>query len=123
MLIIDDVRAGFRMDIAGSDHYFGIKADMLALGKAIANGWNMSALVGQKKWKPVVEDMNYTGSCWLSAVPFAASVATFRKMKEINAVKIMQDIGNELLGGVREVADVNGVRLSTTGLLMLQMKL
>ena len=85
------------MDIAGSDHYFGIKADMLTLGKAIANGWNMSALVGQKKWKSAVEDMNYTGSYWLSAVPLAASVATLRKMKEINAVKIMRDTGDELL--------------------------
>lgn len=116
LLIMDDVRAGFRMDIAGSDHYFGIKADLLTLGKAIANGWNMSALVGQKKWKSAVEDMNYTGSYWLSAVPFAASVATLRKMKEINAVRIMQDIGDELTKGLREVADVNGVRLSTTGL-------
>ena len=116
LLIIDDVRAGFRMDIAGSDHYFGIKADMLTLGKAIANGWNMSALVGQKKWKSAVEDMNYTGSYWLSAVPLAASVATLRKMKEINAVKIMRDTGDELLKGLKEVADVNGVRLSATGL-------
>ncbi len=115
LLIIDDVRAGFRMDIAGSDHYFGIKADMLTLGKAIANGWNMSALVGQKKWKSAVEDMNYTGSYWLS-VPLAASVATLRKMKEINAVKIMRDTGDELLKGLKEVADVNGVRLSATGL-------
>ena len=116
LLIIDDVRAGFRMDIAGSDHYFGIKADMLTLGKAIANGWNMSALVGQKKWKSAVEDMNYTGSYWLSAVPLAASVATLRKMKEINAVKIMRDTGDELLKGLKEVADVNGARLSATGL-------
>ena len=60
--------------------------------------------------------MNYTGSCWLSAVPLAASVATLRKMKEINAVKIMRDTGDELLKGLKEVADVNGVRLSATGL-------
>lgn len=116
LLIIDDVRAGFRMDIAGSDHYFGIKADLLTLGKAIANGWNMAALVGQKKWKPAVEDMNYTGSYWLSAAPFAASVATIRKMKEINATKVMQDIGYELTKGLKEVADANNTLLSTTGL-------
>lgn len=37
-------------------------------------------------------------------------------MKEINAVKIMRDTGDELLKGLKEVADVNGVRLSATGL-------
>ena len=116
LLIIDDVRAGFRMDLAGSDHFFGIKADMLCLGKAIANGWNMSALVGVAKLKPVVEEMNYTGSYWLSSVPLAASVVTLRKMKEIHAVEKMQKIGDELLKGLREVADANNTYLSTTGL-------
>ena len=115
-LIFDDVRAGFRMDLVGSDHFFGIKADMLCLGKAIANGWNMSALVGVKKLKPVVEDMNYTGSYWLSAIPFAASVVTLRKMREINAVEKMEDIGRELTEGLKQVADANHTLLSVTGL-------
>ncbi len=116
LLIIDDVRAGFRMDLAGSDHYFGIKADMLCLGKAIANGWNMSALVGVKKLKPAVEDMNYTGSYWLSAVPFAASVVTLRKMRSIDAVGKMQAIGKKLTDGLAQVVDSNGASLSVTGL-------
>ena len=115
-LIIDDVRAGFRMDLAGSDHYFGIRADMLCLGKAIANGWNMSALVGVKKLKPVVEEMNYTGSYWLSAVPFAASVAALRKMRQLNAAEKMQEIGRKLTRGLQDVAAANHTVLSSTGL-------
>lgn len=116
VLIIDDVRAGFRMDLAGSDHYFGIKADLLTLGKAIANGWNMAALVGRKEMREAVEDMNYTGSYWLSAVPLAASVAAITKMKEINAVGIMQKTGEKLTRGLKQTADANRVKLSTTGL-------
>ena len=115
-LIIDDVRAGFRMDLAGSDHFFGIKADMLCLGKAIANGWNMAALVGVKELKPIVEEMNYTGSYWLSAIPFAASVVTLRKMRETHAVEKMQEIGRELTEGLKQVADANNTYLSSTGL-------
>ena len=115
-LIIDDVRAGFRMDLAGSDHFFGIRADMLCLGKAIANGWNMSALVGAKKLKPAVEEMNFTGSYWMSAVPFAASMAALRKMKEIHAVEKMQEIGRKLTEGLKQVADANNTLLSSTGL-------
>ena len=48
VLIIDDVRAGFRMDLAGSDHYFGFQADMICFCKALANGYNVSALCGQR---------------------------------------------------------------------------
>lgn len=72
VLIVDDVRAGFRLDIAGSDHYFGFEADMICFCKALANGYNVSALCGKDFLKNTVSSMSYTGSYWLSAVPFAA---------------------------------------------------
>ena len=34
VLIFDDVRTGFRLDLAGSDHYYGIKADLICFCKA-----------------------------------------------------------------------------------------
>jgi glutamate-1-semialdehyde 2,1-aminomutase len=89
---------------------------MLCLGKAIANGWNMSALVGAARLKPVIEEMNYTGSYWLSAVPFAASVAALRKMRALDAARRMQEIGAKLTEGLRQVAEANGALLSVTGL-------
>ena len=48
LLIIDDVRAGFRLDLAGSDHYYGFKADLICFCKALANGYNMSAVCGPR---------------------------------------------------------------------------
>ena len=79
ILIIDDVRAGFRLDLAGSDHYFGFKADLICFCKALANGYNMSALCGQEFLKSTVSGLSYTGSYWMSAVPFAACIATINK--------------------------------------------
>ena len=73
VLVVDDVRAGFRMDIHGSDHYFGFEADLICFCKALANGYNVSALCGKDFLKNTVSGMTYTGSYWLSAVPFAES--------------------------------------------------
>ncbi len=42
VLIIDDVRAGFRLDVAGSAHYYGFEPDLQCYCKALANGWNIS---------------------------------------------------------------------------------
>ena len=84
VLIIDDVRAGFRMDLAGSDHYFGFKADLICFCKALANGYNVSALCGQAHMKNVVSGLNVTGSYWLSAVPFAAGIACIQKLKRLH---------------------------------------
>ena len=62
VLIIDDVRAGFRMDLAGSDHYFGFKADLICFCKALANGYDVSALCGRESLKDVVSGITaFTG--------------------------------------------------------------
>ena len=51
VLIIDDVRTGFRLDLQGSDHYYGFQADLICFCKALANGYNMSAVCGREHLK------------------------------------------------------------------------
>ncbi len=95
VLAIDDVRCGFRLNIAGSDHHFGFNADLMCFCKALANGWNVSALCGIDALKDAASSVMYTGSYWLSAVPFAAGIATIEKLKKINGPKYMFDIGKK----------------------------
>ena len=115
VLIIDDVRAGFRLDIAGSDHYFGFEADLICFCKALANGYNVSALCGKEFIKNTVSGMTYTGSYWLSAVPFAAGIACIEKMKKINAPKILIEKGEKLKNGLINAANDYGFDLHVTG--------
>ncbi len=96
VLIVDDVRAGFRLDLAGSDHYFGFEADLICFCKALANGYNVSALCGKEFLKNTVSSLSYTGSYWLSAVPFAAGIACIEKMKRLNSPQILLDKGTKL---------------------------
>jgi len=46
VLILDDVRCGFRLDLRGSDYHYGFRADLICFCKALANGYNISALCG-----------------------------------------------------------------------------
>ncbi len=117
VMIIDDVRAGFRIDLGGSlNHYDGgIEPDLACYCKAIANGYNMSCICGKKHLLNATSDIAYTGSYWLSAVPFAAGVATLKKAKEINAVVENAKKGKILTDGLLEIAKDNGFDLSVTG--------
>ncbi|MBQ9744383.1 MAG: aminotransferase class III-fold pyridoxal phosphate-dependent enzyme [Clostridia bacterium] len=116
VLVIDDVRAGFRMDLAGSDHYFGFEADLICFCKALANGYNVSALCGKEFLKSTVSGMSYTGSYWLSAVPFAAGIACINKLKKIDAPKILIDKGIKLKNGLVDAAKKYGYDLRVTGI-------
>ena len=115
VLIIDDVRAGFRLDLRGSDHYFGFKADLICFCKALANGYNVSALCGQEHMKNAVSALSVTGSYWLSAVPFAAGIACIEKLKRLDAPKLLIDKGIALTDGLKAEAGKYGYDLRVSG--------
>jgi len=115
VLIVDDVRCGFRLDIAGSDHHYGFEADLICFCKALANGWSVSALCGKEELKGTVSGITYTGSYWLSAVPFAAAVACINKMKKLNLPEKLRKDGLMLTDGLRAAAANNGFNLIVSG--------
>ena len=115
VLIVDDVRAGFRLDLAGSDHYFGFEADLICFCKALANGYNVSALCGKDFLKNTVSSMSYTGSYWMSAVPFAAGIACIEKMRKLDLPKLLIAKGTVLADGLTATATKYGFDLRVTG--------
>lgn len=115
VLAVDDVRCGFRLDMAGSDHFFGFEADLVCFCKAIANGHNISVLCGKDSLRDAVSNVTYTGSYWLSAVPFAAGIACINKLKRIDGPKYMQTMGKNLTDGLIKAAKDNGFNLKVSG--------
>ncbi len=115
VLIVDDVRCGFRLDLAGSDHFFGFEADIICFCKALANGYNMSAFCGKEFLKNAASSLSYTGSYWMSAVPFAACIACINKLKAIDAPKLFKELGTELTDGLKAAGAEHGFDLVVSG--------
>ncbi len=115
VLIVDDVRCGFRLDLAGSDHFFGFEADIICFCKALANGYNMSAFCGKEFLKNAASSLSYTGSYWMSAVPFAACIACINKLKAIDAPKLFDALGRELTDGLVAAGKEHGFDLKVSG--------
>jgi glutamate-1-semialdehyde 2,1-aminomutase len=59
--------------------------------------------------------MSYTGSYWLSAVPFAAGIACIEKMKRIGITELLREKGELLKSGLIETAKKHGFDLRVTG--------
>lgn len=116
VLIIDDVRCGFRLDLRGSNEYFGFKPDLICFCKAIANGYPISALVGTEELKNAASKVFHTGSYWFSAEPMAAALACLRELKRINAPALMIGKGKKLLDGLMSIARSHGYTLHVTGM-------
>ncbi len=116
VLIIDDVRCGFRVDMAGSHNYFGFQPDLVCFCKAIANGHPISALMGTDAMKKTVAEVFQTGSYWFSSAPMAAALACLKELKRINELGKMRATGEKLTSGLADAASSHGYHMAVSGM-------
>lgn len=50
LFILDEIITGFRWHLGGGQKYYGIVPDLSTFGKALGNGFSVSALVGKKEF-------------------------------------------------------------------------
>ena len=114
-LILDDVRAGFRIDLGGSWEPLGIRPDLSAWSKAIANGHPLAAVTGNDRFREAVTKIYVTGSFWYGAVSMAAAVATIKTLRDTQAIGHMTEMGQRLRTGLDALAARHGQTLRQTG--------
>jgi glutamate-1-semialdehyde 2,1-aminomutase len=114
-LVLDDVRCGFRLDIGGSWEPIGVRPDLSAWSKAIANGYALAAVTGTDVLREAVTRIYTTGSFWFSSVSMAAAIATITTLCEINGPAVMERAGRRLRDGLAAQATSHGLRINQTG--------
>jgi len=114
-LILDDVRAGFRLDLAGSWEPVGVRPDLSAFSKAIANGYPLAAVVGRDALRDAAARVFATGSFWFAAVPMAAALATLDGLQAERGIEAMVRAGTLLREGLARQARAHGLRITQSG--------
>jgi glutamate-1-semialdehyde 2,1-aminomutase len=114
-LVIDEVRAGFRLNHGGSWETIGVEPDLSAWSKAIANGYALAAVLGTDEYSEAASRIFVTGSFWYQAVPMAAAVATISALREENAVASMVRQGSKLRTGLDAQAESAGIGICQSG--------
>ncbi len=114
-LIMDEVRGGFRLHDGGSWEPIGVRPDLSAWSKAIANGYPLAATLGAGQYADAASQIFVTGSFWYQAVPHAACVATLTAVREEGAVATMVKMGTLLREGLAREAAETGVGINQSG--------
>ena len=122
-LIVDDVRAGFRLDPRGSWEPLGIRPDLSAFSKAIANGHALAAVTGTDRFREAATRVYATGSFWCESTAMAAALATVTALREPSAVAHLQAMGERLRRGLDTLARQAGFTLRQTGPVQMPMVL
>ena len=115
MLVVDDVRAGFRLTRDCSWELAGVRPDLSTWGKSFANGHPISALLGSDRCREGAGAMYVTGSFWFAAVPMAAALATLEILRTTDYLEHTVAIGDRLRRGLDAAAARHGFTLRQTG--------
>jgi glutamate-1-semialdehyde 2,1-aminomutase len=115
VLILDDIRAGFRLDARGSHVPFGFEPDLICFCKAIANGHALSATLGRKELRVAASKVFLTGSYWNSAPAMAAALACLRILHREDTVSKLRSLGEQLMNGLIEAGRRHGYATIASG--------
>jgi glutamate-1-semialdehyde 2,1-aminomutase len=115
LLILDEVRGGFRLSRSGSWTHLGVEPDLSAWGKCLANGHAISALLGGEMAREAASHLYVTGSFWFAAAPMAAALVTLKRIRETDYLERTQRLGALLREGLAKASAAHGYALRQTG--------
>jgi len=82
VLIFDECTSGFRQNYGGIYKNYNLSPDMVTYGKAIGNGYALTAIVGKKKIMKCAEQSFISSTFWSERIGFVAGLATLEYMKK-----------------------------------------
>jgi glutamate-1-semialdehyde 2,1-aminomutase len=110
VLIFDEVKTGFRVAPGGAQELFGIQADLVTYAKAIANGFPLAAIGGQREVMGVVgRGVSQGGTYCSNAVGVAAADVTLGLLEDGQVLQAIAAQGYKLQDGIHDVLVEAGI--------------
>jgi len=116
VLVIDEITAGWRMNVGGAHLLLGIEPDIAVFAKAISNGFPMAAVIGTKEVMEVAQETFISSTYWTERIGPAAAIATIKKLKKNNVTKHLMKIGGMVQQGWKTAAKENGIDIHVSGI-------
>ncbi len=116
VLIVDEVKTGFRVARGGAQELFGFSADLCTFAKAIGNGYPLAVLAGKKDiMRRIGDDVVHGGTFTGHSVALAAAIKTLEILDETDALDTIANYGRELQAGISRILDERRIIHSFTG--------
>jgi len=104
VLIFDEIKTAFRIAVGGAAAQYGVIPDLAVFGKALGNGFPISAVCGSR------DLMSVTDRTWISStlatehLSSRVATAVLDVFEENDVVEILRQRGQQLLEGLEKIA-------------------
>jgi len=116
VLIIDEVKTGFRVARGGVQQLYGVNADLCTFAKALANGYPISVLAGREAiMRKIGKGVAHGGTYTAHSVSLAAADKTLDILENTDALERISQYGTRLRQGMHAVLSARGIPHSFVG--------
>jgi glutamate-1-semialdehyde aminotransferase len=116
VLIMDEITAGFRLNIGGAHLVMGVEPDIAVFAKGISNGVPMSAVIGRSKFMDAAQGSFISSTYWTERLGPVAAIATIRKARTVDLPSHLNAIGSKVMEGWKRSGEKHGIAIEVGGI-------
>jgi glutamate-1-semialdehyde 2,1-aminomutase len=116
VLIFDECTSGFRQTFGGIHKMYGVEPDMATFGKALGNGYAITAVIGRRDIMEAAQTTFISSSFWTERIGPTAALKTLEVMEREQSWNRITEIGRVLNDQWKELARKHELPLHVNGL-------
>jgi len=117
VLIFDEIRTGFRVAMGGAQQRYGVTPDLTTVGKAMANGYPIAAVVGKREVLSMYEKAAFLSSTFFpNSLEMAAAMACMDILEREDVQNVIWERGTRFLERLGKIVDASGVPVTKSGI-------
>jgi glutamate-1-semialdehyde 2,1-aminomutase len=116
IFVVDEITAGWRLNVGGSHLKLGIEPDIAVFGKAISNGFPMGVVIGKRNIMQAAQDTFISSTYWTDRIGPTTAIATIKYFKDKQVHKYLIEIGGMIQKGWSDLAKKHGLKINVGGI-------
>ena len=116
VLIFDECSSGFRQTFGGLHKLYGVEPDMAMFGKALGNGYAITATIGRREIMEAAQTTFISSTFWTERIGPTAGLKTIEVMERIQSWEQITQTGLDITAKWRALAEKHNLSITTSGL-------
>ena len=116
ILIFDECSSGFRQSFGGLHKLFGVNPDMAWFGKALGNGYGITAIIGKREIMDHAQNSFISSTFWTERSGPVAANKTLEIMEKTRSWEKITKIGREIQDKWKSIAKRHNLKIQINGI-------
>ena len=116
VLIFDECTSGFRQSLGGLHKIYGVEPDMAVFGKAMGNGYAITAVIGKREIMEAAQSTFISSTFWTERIGPTAALKTLEVMEKEKSWEKITRTGKDITSRWKKLAKKYDLSITTGGI-------